>query len=185
MQFCRMYSGTDGKSHFEELEQNAGSKLFLTSLPAKTLVFKNDMNREDLHGWHNAPRRQWCITLSGWVEIGIGDVQRGEGAWTKDIERQSDLLSSRPAAVLGRLAKDCGAFVNLIPLHPGGALEFQPSTRERTVAFARELRRAGVEVAIRKSRGVDIAAACGQLRVERLRRRRPVGAEQHGDVHVA
>ena len=73
MQFCRMYSGDDGKSHFEELEQNAGSQHFLNSQPVKALVFKNDMNREDLHGWHNAPRRQWCITLSGSVEIGIGD----------------------------------------------------------------------------------------------------------------
>ena len=42
---------------------------------------------------------------------GIGDVQRGEGAWTKDIERQSDLLSSRPAAVLGRLSGETGGFL--------------------------------------------------------------------------
>jgi len=42
---------------------------------------------------------------------GIGDVQRGQGAWTKDIERQSDLLSSRAAAVLGRLAKETGGFL--------------------------------------------------------------------------
>jgi hypothetical protein len=68
-----MYSGADGKSHFEELDQDAASQLFSNSLPVKALVFKNDTNREDLHGWHNAPRRQWCITLSGSVEIGIGD----------------------------------------------------------------------------------------------------------------
>ena len=37
-----------------------------------------------------------------------------------------------------------------------------------------DLRARGVEVAIRKSRGTDIAAACGQLRVERLGRRAPV-----------
>ena len=48
MQFCRMYSGADGKSHFEELDQDAGSKLFSNSLPVKALVFKNDMNRDDL-----------------------------------------------------------------------------------------------------------------------------------------
>ena len=72
MQFCRMYTGDDGKSHFEELEQDLGSKLFSNSLPVKALVFKNDENR-DILGWHNAPRRQWCITLSGTVEIGIGD----------------------------------------------------------------------------------------------------------------
>src|SRR5688500_17093039 len=45
MQFCRMYSGADGKSHFEELDQDAASKLFSNSLPVKALVFKNDMNR--------------------------------------------------------------------------------------------------------------------------------------------
>jgi hypothetical protein len=64
MQFCRMYTGDDGKSHFEELDQHEGSKVFLSTIGAKALVFKNDDNR-DILGWHNAPRRQWCITLSG------------------------------------------------------------------------------------------------------------------------
>lgn len=89
------------------------------------------------------------------------------------------------ALQLAQLAKGCGAFVNLIPLHPGGAMEFRPSTPERMTAFGRELRRAGVEVAIRKSRGVDIAAACGQLRVERLGRRRPGRPDQDGHIQVA
>ncbi|MGZ8454346.1 MAG: hypothetical protein ACXWZE_19850 [Candidatus Binatia bacterium] len=73
MQFCRMYTGSDGKSHFEELEQTPAGKSFLSTIAAKALVFKNDQNRDDLHGWHNAPRRQWCITLAGTVDIGIGD----------------------------------------------------------------------------------------------------------------
>ena len=73
MQFCRMYTGDDGKSHFEELDQSEGSKFFQSALTVKALIFKNDQNRDDLHGWHNAPRRQWCITLSGTCEIGIGD----------------------------------------------------------------------------------------------------------------
>jgi hypothetical protein len=72
MQFCRIYTGEDGKSHFEELDQNANSRHFLVSRPVKALVFKNDENRDILE-WHNAPRPQWCITLSGSVEIGIGD----------------------------------------------------------------------------------------------------------------
>ncbi len=86
---------------------------------------------------------------------------------------------------LGRLARDCRAFVNLIPLHPGGAMGFTPTPRDAIIRFARELRRGGVEVAIRKSRGKDIAAACGQLRVERLGRRAPRAAEQDGHVEVA
>jgi hypothetical protein len=73
MQFCRLYTGDDGKSHFEDLEQKAGSRLFLTDQAASALVFKNDVLRSDLHAYHNAPRRQWCITLSGSVEIGLGD----------------------------------------------------------------------------------------------------------------
>jgi 23S rRNA (adenine2503-C2)-methyltransferase len=86
---------------------------------------------------------------------------------------------------LGELARSCGAFVNLIPLHPGGTGEFMATPEAGIRSFAAALRRAGVEVAVRKSRGLDIAAACGQLRVERLRRRTPVGAEHHGDVQVA
>jgi hypothetical protein len=73
MQFCRLYTGEDGKSHFEDLDQKAGSKHFLAEAVATAVVFKNDALRDDLHAWHNAPRRQWCITLSGSVEIGLGD----------------------------------------------------------------------------------------------------------------
>jgi 23S rRNA (adenine2503-C2)-methyltransferase len=82
-------------------------------------------------------------------------------------------------------ARTCKAFVNLIPLHPGGAGHFAASSAEATMRFAKILREAGVEVAIRKSRGLDIAAACGQLRVERLRRRPPVATEVDGDLEVA
>jgi 23S rRNA (adenine2503-C2)-methyltransferase len=84
------------------------------------------------------------------------------------------------AAELATLARRCKAFVNLIPLHPGGGMGFVPTPRDMIGAFARQLRERGVEVAIRKSRGMDIAAACGQLRVERLERRRPVTADQNG-----
>lgn len=72
MQFCRMYTGEDGKSHFADLDQSQLSEFFLKPINAKALMFKNDDNR-DILGWHNAPRRQWCITLSGSCEIGIGD----------------------------------------------------------------------------------------------------------------
>jgi 23S rRNA (adenine2503-C2)-methyltransferase len=78
------------------------------------------------------------------------------------------------AAQLAALAKHCKAFINLIPLHPGGAGSFAPTAPRDIAAFARLIRAKGVEVAIRKSRGKDIAAACGQLRVERQRRRPPV-----------
>jgi 23S rRNA (adenine2503-C2)-methyltransferase len=89
------------------------------------------------------------------------------------------------ALQLAALARDCRAFVNLIPLHPGGARGFTPTRPNDIRDFARELRRAGIEVAVRKSRGVDIAAACGQLRVERLGRRPPRRPQNDGDIQVA
>jgi 23S rRNA (adenine2503-C2)-methyltransferase len=89
------------------------------------------------------------------------------------------------AEELSALARDCGAFVNLIPLHPGGAGDFTPTPAGGIRAFADRLRRGGVEVAIRKSRGKDIAAACGQLRVERLRRRPNDAPDEHREVDVA
>ena len=89
------------------------------------------------------------------------------------------------ALQLAALAKRCKAFVNLIPLHPGGAGNFVPTTPESIARFARLIRAQGIEVAIRKSRGKDIAAACGQLRVERQRRRTPVAPDKDSDVQVA
>src|SRR5438477_11374207 len=64
------------------------------------------------------------------------------------------------AIQLAGLARDCGAFVNLIPLHPGGTGNFTPSSPTQIHWFARRLRAQGIEVAVRKSRGMDIAAAC-------------------------
>ena len=42
---------------------------------------------------------------------GTGDASRGEGPYTKELERQDQLLSSRPTAVLGRLTKETGGFL--------------------------------------------------------------------------
>ncbi|MCX5766743.1 MAG: 23S rRNA (adenine(2503)-C(2))-methyltransferase RlmN [Gemmatimonadetes bacterium] len=88
------------------------------------------------------------------------------------------------ARQLAALAKRCKAFVNLIPLHPGGTMGFVPTSRDDIGTFARMMRKAGVEVAVRKSRGLDIAAACGQLRVERLARQRPALANENREVEI-
>jgi 23S rRNA (adenine2503-C2)-methyltransferase len=80
------------------------------------------------------------------------------------------------AQELAELARDCKAFVNLIPLHPGGGLGFTPTKRDNIQQFANWIRGYNVEVAIRRSRGLDISAACGQLRVEKIGRRRELTA---------
>jgi 23S rRNA (adenine2503-C2)-methyltransferase len=124
------------------------------------------------------------------IKYPLADVVRAAAAFDRRVTFEYVMLggvNDQPehAAQLAQLARECRAFVNLIPLHPGGKLGFTPTTAPQIAAFARAVRARGVEVAIRKSRGLDIAAACGQLRTERLGRRRPVTSEQHDDVHVA
>ncbi len=72
MTFARLYSGGDGQSHFEDLDASPNSALFSTMQPATGILFKNDPSPHILE-WHPAPRRQYCITLAGSVEIRIGD----------------------------------------------------------------------------------------------------------------
>src|SRR5215211_933859 len=73
---------------------------------------------------------------------------------------------------LARLARRMGALVNILPLHPGGAPDLTPTTASRIRTFADRLRNQGIEAVVRRSRGLDINAACGQLRVEMERKRR-------------
>src|SRR5213079_2849592 len=89
--------------------------------------------------------------------------------------------SLEAADQLAKLAQPLGALVNLLPLHPGGAPDLTPSDRTRMIVFERRLKTRGVEAVLRRSRGLDISAACGQLRVE-LEARRKVRTEEHARV---
>jgi 23S rRNA (adenine2503-C2)-methyltransferase len=75
------------------------------------------------------------------------------------------------ADALARLARELGALVNLLPLHPGGAPGLMPAPPSRIRAFRDRLANQGVEASVRRSRGLDIDAACGQLRVKVDRKR--------------
>jgi 23S rRNA (adenine2503-C2)-methyltransferase len=88
-------------------------------------------------------------------------------------------------AALARIAKQVGALVNLLPLHPGGAPGLVPAPGKRLAWFAGALRRRGVEAVARRSRGLDIAAACGQLRVARGEVGGEVAPDPHGRIHEA
>jgi 23S rRNA (adenine2503-C2)-methyltransferase len=80
------------------------------------------------------------------------------------------------ADALVRLVRDVPCKFNLIPFNPFPGTEFRVSPRERIVAFQRRLSDAGLVTTIRKTRGDDIDAACGQL-AGRVRNRviRPLG----------
>jgi 23S rRNA (adenine2503-C2)-methyltransferase len=54
--------------------------------------------------------------------------------------------------------------VNLIALNPGPGIEFVTPTDERVGVFQKILREAGIPAFVRRPRGRDIYAACGQLK---------------------
>ncbi|MEO8287189.1 MAG: 23S rRNA (adenine(2503)-C(2))-methyltransferase RlmN [Chloroflexota bacterium] len=56
--------------------------------------------------------------------------------------------------------------VNLIPLNPVPGTGMNATPREQAFAFQKTLEDAGIHTTVRIERGVDIAAACGQLKVE-------------------
>jgi 23S rRNA (adenine2503-C2)-methyltransferase len=58
------------------------------------------------------------------------------------------------------------AKVNLLPLNEAPGIPFSRPSDEQVDRFARGLARGGVNVSVRKSRGRDIGAACGQLIIE-------------------
>ena len=56
------------------------------------------------------------------------------------------------------------AMVNLIAWNPGPGIEFSSPTAESVAAFQKQLLAAGIQTYIRRPRGRDIYAACGQLK---------------------
>lgn len=85
------------------------------------------------------------------------------------------------ADALADIAAPLGALVNLLPLHPGGGTALLPTPPAGIRRFAKRLEGRGVSVTVRRSRGLDIEAACGQLRTLADGSRR-VRSQQNGDV---
>ncbi len=68
------------------------------------------------------------------------------------------------AAQLASILKDMPAKVNLIPFNPFIGTQYQRSSNERIDKFYQILSEQGIVATTRKTRGDDIAAACGQLK---------------------
>ena len=68
------------------------------------------------------------------------------------------------AREVAELIRGLRAKVNLIALNPGPEIPFSMPSQERVLAFQDVLTRAGIPAFIRRPRGRDIYAACGQLK---------------------
>lgn len=71
------------------------------------------------------------------------------------------------ARQLAKLLSGTRSKVNLIPLNPAPDIPFQPPTPAAVDAFARVLADYSVMASVRRPRGQDILAACGQLHLKR------------------
>ena len=69
---------------------------------------------------------------------------------------------------LVKLLNGLKAKVNLLPLNEAPGIDYRRPTDEGVDAFAGILADAHITVSVRKSRGRDIRAACGQLAVEKV-----------------
>lgn len=76
----RVYTGTDGQSHLEELElplepfiDTEGAYGEGTPLEGATGITFRVAEPGYFLDWHCAPRRQYTVTLSGEAEIIVGD----------------------------------------------------------------------------------------------------------------
>ena len=95
-----------------------------------------------LHYVESAPRRH--ITIEYVMLAGIND-------------------SDADARALVRLLKKIPAKINMIPFNPFPGSDYQCSTTSTLERFRAILNRSGMVVTVRKTRGNDIDAACGQL----------------------
>ncbi len=94
------------------------------------------------------------------------------------VRGQND--STADARLLARLMRGLRVKVNLIPMNPIDASELGPSSWDTVDAFQKVLFDAGIATFVRRRKGADIAAACGQLALagEKLRKGlRVVGPE--------
>jgi 23S rRNA (adenine2503-C2)-methyltransferase len=87
------------------------------------------------------------------------------------------------AAELLRLTRRVPCKFNLIPFNPFPNTPFRRSPRDRVLAFQKRLMDAGIVTTIRKTRGDDIDAACGQLAGQVKDRSRRTATLTTSEIH--
>ena len=72
--------------------------------------------------------------------------------------------SPEDAKALVKLIRGIPSKINLIPFNPWPGTDYECSSDEAIDAFAKIVMKAGYASPVRKPRGQDILAACGQLK---------------------
>ncbi len=101
MQIMRVYTGDDGESHFETINVGLSESRYgsLSAMyDAEGVIFRETPVGGELD-FHNAPRRQFVVTLSGLVEIEVGDGSKAQ-------LRGGDILLADDVTGRGHITRD-------------------------------------------------------------------------------
>lgn len=146
---------------FERCSQELSVGLAI-SLHAVTDELRNQLvplnNKYPIHELLNACR--------AYSESTGGKIITFEYVMLKDVND-----SQEDAKTLVSLLKSLPSKVNLIPFNPWPGSNFECSDTKTIYKFAKVLEDAGFQSPIRRARGQDILAACGQLRSESQRQK--------------
>jgi 23S rRNA (adenine2503-C2)-methyltransferase len=127
--------------------------------------------------------RRWPV---GEVVAVAADHARATGRRVSYEVTLIDGVNDTPAdaAALAELLRGGLAHVNLIPMNPVAHTAWRASSPAAVDRFARRLRAAGLPVSIRRNRGVDVGAACGQLVAERAGEAVPTAVARRRELLV-
>ncbi len=79
MKVTRIYTGEDGKSHFEDrdiaLEESGPIGRLSQKIPATGIIFRETEPSYN-YDWHPVPQRQFIIMLEGELEVEVGDGEK-------------------------------------------------------------------------------------------------------------
>ncbi|OHB74435.1 MAG: 23S rRNA (adenine(2503)-C(2))-methyltransferase [Planctomycetes bacterium RBG_16_59_8] len=133
-----------------------------------------------LHASNDEVRRRLIPTLQTTVSDIVRKGLDYRAATGKDVTFEYVLLrgvndSTEHARELSLLLRGGGCKVNLIPYNSVEGAAGRPPESDVLSAFVDILREKGVSVTVRKTKGSDIAAACGQLRIDAERSSKAVG----------
>jgi uncharacterized cupin superfamily protein len=87
MKYTRIYSDASGETHLQDvapdLKASDHGSMMSEMIAAKGVIFRETDGAQYFVDWHNAPRRQFVVNLSGEVEITVSDGEtRRFGAGT-------------------------------------------------------------------------------------------------------
>ena len=77
MTYTRIYADANGETHLEDvapaMKAAEHSSMLSELIGAKGVIFRVTRGNDYFIDWHNAPRRQFVVNLSGEVEITVSD----------------------------------------------------------------------------------------------------------------